>query len=224
MTINQWPLSERPREKLLEHGAKYLTNAELIAIFLRTGIRGKTALDLARELLTELGGLKKIFTVDPNHFYQKSGIGKAKFAMLKAALELGKRYLEEDLTPGEALPDSQTTKRFLSSRLKSYSNEVFACLFLDNHHRILAFEELFHGTLTEANIYPREIVKRCLAHNAAKIILAHNHPSGNPDPSQSDCEITAMLKTSLEILDVLVIDHIVVGHTDCVSLAELGLI
>lgn len=224
MTINKWPLAERPREKLLLSGPKYLSDAELIAIFLRTGIRGKTALDLSRELLTETGGLKKLFHAEPNYFYQKPGLGKAKLAMLKAALELGRRFLEEDLTPGVILRDSETTKRFLSSRLKSHTHEVFACLFLNNHHGVLAFEELFHGTLTEASVYPRELVKRCLAHNAAKIILAHNHPSGNAEPSQADRDLTRMLKEALAAIEIQIIDHIVVGHKENVSFAELGLI
>jgi DNA repair protein RadC len=224
MTINKWPLAERPREKLLVQGEKYLTDAELLAIFLRTGVPGKTALDISRELLMEHGTLKKLFHNSPAYFYQKPGLGKAKFAMLKAALELGRRYLAEDLPVGEVLKNSQVTKSFLAHRLKNYSHEVFACLFLDNHHRVLGFEELFHGTLTQANIYPREIVKRCLAHNAAKIILSHNHPSGNPEPSQADQEITLLLKETLLLIDIQVIDHIIVGHTENVSLAEVGLI
>jgi DNA repair protein RadC len=221
MTINKWPLTERPREKLLNLGAKYLSDAELIAIFLRTGVRGKTALDLSRELLVEYGSLRKLFN---HNFDNKPGIGKAKLAMLKAALELGRRYLEEEFAVGEALSDSNATKRFLMNRLKHYPHEVFSCLFLDNHNRVLAFEELFHGTLTEANVYPREIIKRCLAHNAAKIIFAHNHPSGNPSPSQADHELTATLKDALALMDIRILDHIVIGHNETVSFAELGLI
>jgi DNA repair protein RadC len=224
MTINKWPLSERPREKLLELGAKNLTDAELIAIFMRTGIRGKTALDLSRDLLSDHGTLKKLFTMEPSYFYQKPGMGKAKYAMLKAALELGRRYLEENLITGKTLNNSQATKQFVANRLKDYPHEVFACLFLDNHHRILGFEELFHGTLTEASVYPREVVKRCLAHNAAKVIFAHNHPSGKADPSQADCELTQLLKATLALVDIRVIDHIVVGHQENVSLAETGLL
>ncbi len=224
MTINKWPITERPREKLLTLGAKYLTDAELIAIFLRTGIRGKTALDLARELLTEFGSLKKIFSIEPNLFYQKRGLGKAKYAILKAAIELGRRYLEENLEMGTSLNNSQTTKLFFANRLRHYPHEVFACLFLNNHHHILGFEELFHGTLTEASIYPREVVKRCLAHNAAKIILAHNHPSGNPKPSQADREVTQLLKQALALVDIKIIDHIVIGDTENISFAETGLL
>lgn len=224
MTINKWPVTERPREKLLAFGAKYLTDAELIAIFLRTGVRGKTAVDLSRELLSEYGNLKKLFNTDPSYLYLKPGIGKAKYAMLKAAVELGRRYLEEELNIGESLHSSQATKRFLANRLRDYPHEVFACLFLDSQHHILGFEELFHGTLTEASVYPREVIKRCLANNAAKIILAHNHPSGNPQPSQADCDMTRLLKEALALVDIHVIDHIIVGNRENLSFAELGLV
>lgn len=223
-TITKWPLAERPREKLLSLGAKYLSDAELIAIFLRTGIRGKTALDISRELLAESGTLKKLLNAEANHFTKIAGIGKAKLAMLKAAIELGRRYAAEDLTIGESLHSSIAIKRLLASRLNHYPNEVFACLFLDNRHRVLSFEELFHGTLTEANVYPREIIKRCLAHNAAKVILAHNHPSGDPEPSTHDIQMTLHVKKSLLLVDIHVLDHIIVGHKECVSLAERGLL
>lgn len=224
MTITTWPLAERPREKLLTLGPKYLSDAELLAIFLRTGTRGKTAIDLARELLSEFGCLKKLLSASPQFFYQKSGIGKAKFAMLKASLELGRRYIEETIDIGETLNDSQATKRFLANRLKDYPHEVFACLFLDNRHRLICFEELFQGTLNEATVYPREVVKRCLTHNAAKIILAHNHPSGNPSPSQADQEMTLLLRDSLALVDIQVIDHIIVGIKENFSFAEMGLV
>lgn len=224
MTITSWPLAERPREKLLIHGAKNLSDAELLAIFLRTGIRGKTALDMARELLHEYGNLKKLFNTTPQALFQKRGMGKAKYAMLKAAIELGRRYLEEEIKVGKKLNSSQLTKRFLAYRLQDYPHEVFACLFLDNQHRIICFEELFQGTLTEANIYPREVVKRGLAHNAAKIILAHNHPSGNPFPSQADQDITRQLKQALALVDIRVIDHVIIGNKETISFAEIGLI
>lgn len=224
MTIRNWPLSERPREKLLTLGPKYLSDAELLAIFFRTGIRGKTAIDIARELLNELGGLKQLLNANQQFFYQKPGIGKAKLAFLKAALELGRRYQEETIEIGSALTDSQATKRVVASRLRDYQHEVFACLFLNNQHQIICFEELFQGTLTEASVYPREVVKRSLAHNAAKIILAHNHPSGNPTPSQADQDMTRLLKEALALVDIQVIDHIVVGKKESFSFAETGLI
>jgi DNA repair protein RadC len=224
MTISNWPLSERPREKLLAQGAKYLSDAELIAILLQTGIRGKTALDIARDLLIEFGSLKKLFLAASPPLYQKPGLGKAKYALLQAALELGRRFQEEPLPAGEILTDSTLTKRCLASRLKDYPHEVFACLFLDTQHRVICYEELFHGTLSEANIYPREVVKRALAHNAAKIILAHNHPSGNPTPSQADQDVTKLLKEALALIEVPLIDHIIIGGKNTLSFAEHGLL
>ena len=222
MTITDWPEAERPREKLLLRGAKNLSDAELLAIFLQTGTRGKTALDMARELLSEFGGLKKLLNSNPQNLYQKIGFGKAKYAAIKAAVELGQRYSDAEMQIGEALNSSQNAKRFLGNRLRDYPHEVFACLFLDSHHRLLCFEELFHGTINETNVYPREVVKRGLAHNAAKVILAHNHPSGNPTPSQADCDITRLLKQALALIDIQVVDHIVIGHKQSISLVEEG--
>src|SRR5579872_4916886 len=224
MSITSWPPSERPREKLLSCGAKNLSDAELLAIFIHTGIPGKTALDIARELLITNGSLKKLLQSYPHEIYQQPGLGKAKYALLQAALELGRRFLDSDIQVGETLHDSQLTKRFLVHQLKNYSHEVFACLFLNNHNRLLGFEELFHGTLNEASVYPREVVKRALAHNAAKVIFAHNHPSGNTTPSDADLGMTQQLKQALALIDIRVIDHIVVGHKDTMSFAEHGLI
>lgn len=224
MTIANWPLAERPREKLLLHGVKNLSDAELLAIFICTGSRGKTAVDIARELLKERGGLKKIADAEPTLLFQTKGFGKAKYAMLKAAIELGRRYLEEELPTGEPLTNSHLTKRFLSHRLKDYPHEVFACLFLDNLNRIICYEELFHGTINESNVYPRELVKRGLKHNAAKVILAHNHPSGSPTPSEADQEITLLLQKALTLVSIQVIDHIVIGHNQTLSFAEAGLL
>ncbi len=224
MTIAHWPLDEQPREKILLHGAKHLSDTELIAIFLRTGVRGKSAVEIARELLCEHGSLKNLFNADPNQLFQKKGLGKAKYAMLKAALELGRRYLEEDITLGEPLNNSLLTQRFIINRLTDYQNEVFACLFLDMQNRMICFDELFYGTINEANIYPREVVKRGLKHNAAKVIFAHNHPSGNATPSQADIEVTEILKKALALVEIQVIDHIVVGNKASFSFAEMGLI
>lgn len=224
MPITHWPHGEQPREKILIHGAKYLSDTELIAIFLRTGIRGKSAVDIARELLCEYGSLKKLFNAEPQQLLQKRGLGKAKYAMLKAVIELGRRYLEEDITLGEPLNSSTLTKRFFINRLSDYQREVFACLFLDIQHRMICFEELFYGTLNEANIYPREVVKRALKHNAAKIIFAHNHPSGIATPSEADIDVTQVLKRALAVVEVKVIDHIIIGSQACFSFAEAGLI
>jgi DNA repair protein RadC len=224
MGISQWPQDERPREKLLQRGAQHLSDAELLAIFLRTGTRGKTALDIARELLSEFGGLKKLLNSNPQMLLQKSGFGKAKYAAIKAAVELGQRYADEMIPIGETLNSSQNAKGFLARRLGDYQHEVFACLILDTHHRLICFEELFHGTINESNVYPREVIKRGLAHNAAKVIFAHNHPSGNPTPSQADWDITHLLKQALALVDIQVIDHIVIGHRASVSLVESGFV
>lgn len=224
MSITQWPLAERPREKLLQFGAKNLSDAELLAIFVNTGVRGKTALDIARDLLISFNGLKKLLQSYPHQLYQQRGLGKAKYALLQAALELGRRFLDSDMQVGETLHDSQLTKRFLAHQLKNYPHEVFACLFLDNHNRFLCFEELFHGTINEASVYPREVVKRALAHNAAKVIFAHNHPSGNATPSDADQALTQRLKQALALIDISVVDHIVIGDKETFSFAEHGLI
>lgn len=224
MTIAHWPLDARPREKILRQGAKHLSDTELIAIFLRTGVHGKSAVDLARELLCEYGSLKKLFSIDPQQFFQKKGLGKAKFAMLKAAIELGRRYLEEDIVLGEPLNNSLLTKRFVIHRLRDYPHEVFACLFLDIQNRMICFDELFYGTINQATIYPREVVKRGLKYNAAKIILAHNHPSGTATPSQADKDVTQLLKKALALVEIQVIDHIVVGNKESFSFADAGLI
>lgn len=224
MSITHWPLCERPREKLLLFGAKNLSDAELLAIFVNTGVPGKTALDIARDLLISFKGLKKLLQSYPHQIYQQRGLGKAKYALLQAALELGRRFLDSDIQVGESLHDSQLTKRFLAHQLKNYPHEVFACLFLDSHNRLLCFEELFHGTLSEASVYPREVVKRALAHNAAKVIFAHNHPSGSATPSDADQELTQRLKQALALIDIGVVDHIVIGHKEALSFAEHGLL
>lgn len=224
MTIANWPLSDQPREKIFLHGPKLLSDAELLAIFLRTGIRGKTALDIARELLIEYGSLKKLLNADPQQLFQKPGLGKAKYAMLKAALELGKRYFEEKIKVGIPIHNSEATKRFLLNQLQDYPHEVFGCLFLNTQNHLICFEELFHGTINETNVYPREVVKRALKHNAAKLILTHNHPSGNPYPSQADQDITQVLKQALALVEIQVIDHVIVGNGNTISFAEVGLL
>ncbi len=224
MPINHWPLNERPREKLFLVGAKNLSDAELLAIFLNTGIRGKTALDIARELLVHFGSLKKLLDSPVHLLNQMPGVGKAKFALFQAGLELSRRYLISEIKTGDILNNATATQRYLANQLKNYPHEVFACLFLDNQHRLIQYEELVHGTLTEAAIYPREVMKRCLSHNAACIILAHNHPSGSPVPSKADREITQLLKHALALIDIKVIDHIVIGTDQSLSFAELGLL
>ncbi|MCH2041159.1 MAG: DNA repair protein RadC [Saccharospirillaceae bacterium] len=222
MAIRDWPEMERPREKLLTLGAQVLSDAELLAIFLRTGVKGKSAVDLARELLADFGSLRSLLTADLSTFCQSHGLGSAKFAQLQAALEMAKRHLAEELERGDALTNPQLTQRYLLSQLRDRSHEVFACLFLDNQHRVIRYQELFHGTLDGAAVYPREVVKQALSVSAAAVILAHNHPSGVAEPSRSDRAITDRLTEALGFMDIRVLDHLVVGDGYCVSFAERG--
>ena len=222
MAITDWPLDERPREKLLSRGAAALSDAELLAIFLRTGIAGITAVDLARDLLNRFGGLRQLLDANQRDFCTAKGLGSAKFAQLQAVLEMARRHLQQQLQRGDALTSPALTRQYLQVQLRDQPHEVFAALYLDSQHRVLAFEPLFRGTLDSASVYPREVVKRCLAHNAGAIIVAHNHPSGVAEPSQSDRRITERLRDALALVDIRLLDHIVVGDGETVSLAERG--
>ncbi len=222
MAITDWPADERPREKLLQKGAAALSDAELLAIFLRTGIIGKTAVDLARDLLEEHGSLRALLDASQQQFCSSKGLGSAKFAQLQAVLEMGRRHSGERLKRGAPLTNPAETRHYLSLRLRDHQHEVFACLFLDNRNRVIRFEELFFGTLDSASVYPREVVKRALHHNAAAVIFAHNHPSGFAEPSQADHQITQQLKSALSLIGVRVLDHIIIGDGEQVSLAERG--
>lgn len=224
MAIKDWPADERPREKLLQRGPGILSDAELLAIFLRTGVKGKSAVDLARELLEEFGGLRRLLEARRSQFCLGNGLGNAKYAQLQATLEMGRRHLMEELQRGTLLNSPETTSRYLTTRLRHHQQEVFACLFLDNRHRVLKYEELFYGTINGASVYPREVVKRALHHNAAGLILAHNHPSGVAEPSQADHQITQQLKKALALVDIRVLDHIIIGDGEPISLASMGTI
>lgn len=224
MAISQWPEEERPREKLLARGAGALTDAELLAIFLRTGVTGKSAVDLARELLSDFDGLKGLLAADEARFCAARGLGRAKFAQLQAVLEMSRRYLRAELGTRDLLTSPEATRAYLKARLYGYPHEVFACLFLDNRHRLIRYEELFRGTIDGASVHPREVVRRALELNAAAVIFAHNHPSGVAEPSQSDLRITQRLKDALALVDVRVLDHLIVGEGDGASLAERGLL
>ena len=224
MGIADWPTSERPREKLIQHGAKALSDAELLAIFLRTGRPGLSAVGLARELLSHFGGLRPLLEADLTSFCAHLGLGPAKYAQLQAVLEMGRRHLWERLQRGDALGSPEDTRRFLSARLRDYPHEVFACLFLDNRHRVITFEELFRGTIDAASVYPREVVKRALTLNAAAIIIAHKHPSGVAEPSSADRALTRRLQEALQLVDIRLLDHFVVGDGPPVSFAERGLL
>lgn len=222
MKINHWPLNERPREKLINHSAKALSNAELIAILIQCGTKDQTALDVARGLLTQFITLKKIREAPAEKMLTVPGIGKAKYAIIRAALELGRRCIHENTIIGEKISNSTIAKRFLIAELGEETREIFACLFLNNRNQVLAFDKLFLGTITEAAVYPREIVRQGLAHNAAKIILSHNHPSGNPNPSQADKETTVIIQKALSLVDIKVIDHIIVSQLEVFSFADAG--
>ena len=224
MGIKDWPADQRPREKLLNHGANTLTEAELLAIFLRTGLPGKSAVDLAQELLEEFGSLRALMRADCATFTQAKGLGNAKYAQLQAVLEMASRHTFEELDRGDVLTSPEATRAYLSNQLRSYPYEVFACLFLDNQHHILKFEELFRGTIDGASVYPREVVKQALEHNAAAVIFAHNHPSGISEPSQADKLITDKLKQALNLMDIRVLDHFIIGDGMPYSFAEHGLL
>lgn len=224
MSITDWPVGERPREKLLERGAAALSDAELLAIFLRTGVVGKSAVDLARELLTRFGSLTQMFAAREKEFCAIHGMGQAKFVQLQAVLEMSRRALQEEMQSGDALNSPRAVRDYLQLLLRSRQQEVFIALFLDAQHRVIATEELFHGTLTQTSVYPREVVKRALHHNAAAVIFAHNHPSGVAEPSQSDQLLTDALKQALALVDVRVLDHFIVAGAGCLSFAEKGLL
>ena len=225
MAITDWPEGERPREKLAERGAEALSHAELLAIFLRTGVRGKSAVDLGRALLQQFGSLGALFAAaERGEIAGVSGVGPAKCAQLRAAYELARRALESDARDSELLASPHAVRRYLQYTLEHKPHEVFAAVWLDAQHRILEYQELFAGTLTQTSVYPREVVKFALQHNAAAVIFAHNHPSGVAEPSPSDRMLTETLKRALELVDVKVLDHFVVGRGAAMSFAERGLL
>lgn len=224
MPITDWPKDDRPRERLLLKGAGALSDAELLAIFLRTGVQGRSAVDLARDLLAEFGGLVGLLSASRPELCQAKGLGTAKYAQLRAALELSQRYLRAEIGGRDLLTSPEATRNYLKSRLRSYPHEVFACLFLDNRHRVIEYRELFRGTIDGASVHPREVVREAMRWNAAAVIFAHNHPSGVAEPSQADLRITEQLRDALALVDVRVLDHIVIGDGGGTSFAERGLL
>jgi DNA repair protein RadC len=224
MRITEWPANERPREKLVTRGPESLSDAELLAIFIRTGVRGRTAVDVARKLLVDFGGLRALLTAPREQVCREPGFGEAKYVVLQAALEIGRRHMAEKLQRSVALESTDDTRRYLQAQLRDREHEVFGCLFLDNRHRVIAFDELFRGTLNGTAVYPREVAKRAMHHNAAAVILVHNHPSGVAEPSRQDELLTAKLQDALEALDIRVLDHFVVGDGEVVSFSERGLL
>lgn len=220
MTIKDWPNNERPRERLLTRGTDALSDAELLAVCLGSGTRGCTAVDLGRDLLHQAGGLRALLGAE---MPRVRGLGVAKRARLVAALELARRCLAEDLIRPDSLGSPHDSAEFLHARLTGCSVEVFACVFLDNRHRVIAFEELFRGTLDGAHVHAREVVRACLKHNAAAVIFAHNHPSGVAEPSETDRAVTVELRRALALVGVRVLDHFVIGSGRPVSLAQRGM-
>lgn len=224
MTLSALPKNDRPREKLINEGPGSLSDVELLAIFLRTGTQGKSVLQLAHELIQEFKGIRGLLEADYQRLNRTPGIGPAKFVQLKAAIEITERYLQKGFERGNAISDPGATRRYLKSKLRGYSREVFACMYLDNQNHLIRYEELFFGTIDGASVHPREVVKQVLQHNAAAVIFAHNHPSGLAEPSQADQRITDRLKSALSLVDVRVLDHMIVGDCDVLSFAESGLL
>jgi DNA repair protein RadC len=224
MAIRNWPEEERPREKLLAKGPGALSDAELLAILLRTGMPGRSALDLARDLLKSFQSFRKLLAADRRRFCAEPGLGLVRFAELQAAVEISRRQLTESLRTGPPLGSPRATCDFLTAKLRDLEHEVFCCLYLDKRHRLIQFEELFRGTIDGASVHPREIVKLALQRNSAAVIVAHNHPSGIPEPSQADELITQRVKEALALVDIRLLDHIIVGDGVSVSLAERGLL
>jgi DNA repair protein RadC len=224
VSIKDWPSQERPRERLLKQGAKSLSDVELLAIFLRTGTRNISAVDLARQLLQQFGSLSQLLKASQSDFCAAMGLGEAKYTQLQAVMEMSRRVHADGLSQGQTTTKAADAANFLMAELGDRPAEVFGALFLDTKHHILAFEELFHGTIDHTLVHPREFIRRVMHHNAARIILAHNHPSGDTTPSQADIELTKSLKNALDMLDVKLLDHLVVGKNAFCSLAERGFI
>ena len=223
-SIKHWPENERPRERLLNLGAGELTDAELLAIVLRTGFCGGSALDLARTLIQKEGGLRAVLEAPATVLCAEPGLGPAKFAQLQAAMELARRHFKEVLLRGEPLTSPAITRDYLQAALRDRHHEVFCALMLDTRHRVISFEELFNGTIDSAQVHPRVVVERALGRRAAALIVAHNHPSGVAEPSQADLKITRRLSEALALVEIRLLDHFIVGDGEVVSLAERGLV
>jgi DNA repair protein RadC len=222
--IKDWPAGDRPRERLFQGGAECLADAELLALLLGRGTQGYSAVDLARALLLRFGGIRGVLSASSGSLQDVHGIGPGKAAALLAVRECCCRYMEEKLQPGKQIGSPADSSRFLQARLRDRPHEVFCCVFLDNRHRVLAFDELFRGTIDNTTVYPREVVKQALHRNAAAVILAHNHPSGVAEPSEADRLITRRIRDALDLVDIRLLDHFVVGDGACVSLAARGLL
>jgi DNA repair protein RadC len=223
VNIANWPLLERPKEKLISFGAEKLSDAELIAVVLQSGIKGLDAMELARSLLVEFDGLRGVLGASRDEICGVKGLGESKYARLAVILELGNRCRLESLKKRDVLNGARHTKEYLKAKYQGRDSEIFSCLFLDSQHQLIVVEELFSGTIDGAAVYPREVVKKCLKYGSAAVIFAHNHPSGIAEPSQADIAITAKLKSALATIDVRVLDHLIIGDPNITSLAERGL-
>ena len=222
--LKDWPSSEKPREKLITSGAQSLTDAELLAIFLRTGVKGCHVVDLAKQLLNSFGSIAEIYKASAKDFCQMHGLGMAKYVQLQACLEMTKRYLAEELSKGDALTSSQASKNFLIGQLRNETREIFAVLFLNNQHQVIAFECLFYGTINASAVYPRIVIEKAIEHQSTAVIFAHNHPSGVSEASLADKQITIQLQKALNLIDISVLDHMIVAGHQCYSFAEHGLL
>ena len=224
MSMAEWPPAERPRERLLAQGPAALSDAELVALFLGTGVRGKSALHLARELLARFGRVSRLLSATHGEFDEVSGVGSAKYAQIAAVMELARRALAEEMKARDCLTSPAAVRGYLRLHMQDLGHECFFCVFLDAQNRVIAAEELFRGTLTQTSVYPREVVKHSLRHNAAGVILAHNHPSGVAEPSVQDQALTRTLAEALGLVDIKVLDHFIVAPGACLSFAERGLL
>jgi DNA repair protein RadC len=222
MSIREWPEDDRPREKLINRGAENLTDTELLAIFLRTGVKGKSAIELARDLLDDFKGLRNLLYADRDRFCQHKGLGLAKYTQLHAVLELARRHLNETLMETDTFTSPREVCNFLRIWLRGREQEIFVVMFLNNRNRLITTEALFKGTIDGASVYPREVVKRALQLNAAALIIAHNHPSGVAEPSQADIAITHRLRDALQLVDIRLLDHLIIGDGECTSLNQKG--
>ena len=222
MRLTDWPAEDRPREKLLARGPESLTDAELLAIFLRTGVSGKNAVELAGELLTSFGSLRALLTANKADYCARPGLGEASFVQLQAVMEMARRHMAETLKRDDAFTQPEQVKRYLMAKLRDCRRELFLCLFMDNQHRLIASEVMFEGTINASAVYPREVVLKALEHNASAVIFAHNHPSGSVEPSAADITMTKRLKDALALIEVRVLDHIIVGDGATYAMSEHG--
>jgi DNA repair protein RadC len=224
MAITDWPINERPRERFIGFGPAALSDAELLAIFFRTGVKGCSAVELARNTLASFGSLTGLLAATEEEFCRTRGLGVAKYVQLQAVMEIAKRSMAEEFKRESVLTSAETTRQYLKLKLRDIPHEVFLMVCLDTQHRVISCEELFRGTINSAIVYPREVIKTALHFNASAVIFAHNHPSGIAEPSQADISLTKRLKQALDFVDINVLDHVVIANSGAVSLAERGLI